>query len=142
MHIDCVFVYVDVRQAKNSLHHYEHLPKRPRLIWDPTIMSDGIFCFYDVSKSEHFRALRKFLYRYEFMFQAQAVQLWIVGVRVAENGERQVSFEEGAKLAKKYEARFSEIDDGDPEFITIFCDMVRILRHPRKRWGPLMSCVT
>lgn len=141
MQIDCVHVHVDIREAIPGLHHYELMPKRPRMMWDRTRVSDGIFCFYDVAKSEHFQALGDFLYKFKFMFKAQATQIWIVGVRVAEHA-RQVSFEAGQKLANKYDALFSEIDDGDPQFITFVYDMVRILSQPRKKWGGLMYWVT
>ena len=138
--VDCVSVYARVVQSVHGIRHIAPKPVTQPSSWDHITPADGIFCYYNVGIASEFKSLREFLYRYRFLFKAHGTQVWVVGVRRGQ-AEREVSFEDGEKLARKYDALFSELDYDYTEFGAMLEEMVNLVVRPREKWRGLMFWV-
>ena len=75
-----------------------------------------------------------FLGTHHSLLKAHGTQLWVVGVRCGQ-GERQVSLEDGEKLARKHDALFSEVDNERRQFFSMLREMFFIVIRPREKRG-------
>ena len=130
--IDCAYVYARLVPAVPGICHIEGEPvPKPS---DGITPAHGMFCYYNVEIATEFKSLSQFLGTHHSLLKAHGTQLWVVGVRCGQ-GERQVSLEDGEKLARKHDALFSEVDNERRQFFSMLREMFFIVVRPREKRG-------
>ena len=102
---------------------------------------EGVVGWYSVESAEEFKALKKILHTYELIFHAYDTPVIVVGVRPVDESQRQVSFEDGLKFARKYKALFYEIDEDRDAAKDMIYEMIRCMKQPRKQASYLVRYV-
>ena len=92
---------------------------------------EGLVCWYSVERSDEFKAVNGILYNHELVLKAFDTPVIIVGVKPTDESERQVSIEEGMKLALRHRAPFYEIDEDEEAAMDILYEMIRCMKQPR-----------
>ena len=108
----------------------------PRYRW-----VEGVVGWYSVESAEEFKALKKILHTYELIFHAYDTPVIVVGVRPVDESQRQVSFDDGLKFARKYKALFYEINEDRDAAKDMIYEMIRCMKQPRKQASYLVRYV-
>ena len=102
---------------------------------------DGVVGWYSVESAEEFKAMKEILHKYELICHAYGTPMMVVGVRPADESQRQVSFDAGLKFARKHKALFYEIDEDRDAAKDIIYEMIRCMKQPRKQSSYLVRYV-
>ena len=94
---------------------------------------DGVVGWYSVESAEEFKAMKEILHKYELICHAYGTPMMVVGVRPADESQRQVSFDAGLKFARKHKALFYEIDEDRDAAKDVIYEMIRCMKQPRKQ---------
>ena len=118
--IDCVFVNVHV------MSRFSYLNDKKVKIWLDRHPANGLFVMYCVGRRQEFESAQAYLKKTRSAIKKHGMAVWVVGVIMEKDRERQVSEEDGKALAEAYDAVFSEMKDEDVIIVDMLYEMVRL----------------
>lgn len=95
-------------------------------IWSDRHPANGLFVMYCVGRRQEFESAHTYLKKTRSAIQKHRMAVWVVGVIMEKDKERQVSEEDGKALAEAYNAVYSEMKDEGMIIIDMLYEMVRL----------------